>query len=349
MFQGVLLLYRKVLENFPIQIFGQFLDFSAYNIMRLSNQRKPMDYIYFVIPAVLLLLALISATIFHFRKKSVIKKVNALSPLEKNELLNNLAKPVGYRYDTSQDIFVARLDATQKSFGYTTLYDLSAPFFNMIFDYETIYFNYAARTWLIEMWKGQYGINSGCELGIYNTDRVLLPEQYNSTLFNAVDTKDMPVISLKLNRHCDKDKCEFSKLGRVRQRHWWLTIFKMGCFTKPRELFLNASITFKDYSMLYSFVDSFRKTLPDTPCKISGLTIHFTFDKCHRKYSIFRRFIRSIALFFCKLYCKWFNCVTRPFTRAGDKILYLYYYLPFAVRRIFRVKRRHKHKKKGIK
>lgn len=299
-----------------------------------------MDYIYLIIPAVLLLLAIIAAIIFHFRKKSIIKKVNALTPLEKNELLNNLAKPVGYRYDFSQDIFIARLDATQKNFGYTTLYDLSAPFFNMIFDYETIYFNYGARTWLVEMWKGQYGINSGCELGVYNTDRVLTPDQYNLTLFKAVDSKDMPNISLKLNRHRKKGQCEYSKLGRVRQKHWWLTIFKMGSFIKPKELFVNTSITFKDYSMLYSFVDSFRKTLPDTPYKVSGLTIYFTFDNSHRKYSLFKRIVRSIALFFCRVYCKWFNFITRPFAKSGDKILYLYYYLPFAIRRLFRVKRK---------
>lgn len=302
----------------------------------------PMDHIYIVIPAILLLVIVSIAIILHFRKKAIIKKVNALTTTEKNDLLNNLAKFVGYRYDSIQDIFIARLDAAQKNFGYTTLYDLTAPFFNMIFDYETIYFDYGAKTWLIEMWKGQYGINSGCELGVYHSDRILTPKQYDFTLFKAADPKDMPIISMKLNRHCKKATCKYSKLGRVRQKHWWLTIFKMGCFTKPNELFVNTSITFKDYSMLYSFVDSFRISLPDTPYKISGLTVYFTFDKSQRKYSIFRKFIRHVSLFFCNLYCKWFNCVTRPFAKSGDKILYLYYYLPFVIRRLFRVKRKKK-------
>ena len=314
--------------------------------MRILNTRRFMNYIYLIIPAVLLLLTIIIAIIFHFRKKSIIKKINALTNAEKNELLNNLAKPVGYRYDFHQDIFIARHDATQKNFGYTTLYDLSAPFFNMIFDYETIYFNYNQKTWLIEMWKGQYGINTGCELGVYNSKHLLSPEQYKFTLFKAVSPNDMPVISLKLNRHCKKSKCEYSKLGRVRQKHWWLTIFKMGYFAKPKDLFVNTSITFKDYSMLYSFLDSFTKTFPDTTYKINGTTIHFTFDKSTRKYFILKRLVRSMALLTCKLYCKLFNYVTRPFSKSGDKILYLYYYLPFAVRRLFRVKRRRNNKNK---
>ena len=101
-----------------------------------------MNYLFLIIPAVLLLIVIITAIIFHFRKESIIKKVNSFSDIEKNELINNLAEPIGYKYDSHQDIFIARQDALQKNFGYTSLYDLAAPLFNMIFDYETIYFNY---------------------------------------------------------------------------------------------------------------------------------------------------------------------------------------------------------------
>ena len=160
-----------------------------------------MDYRYLIIPAILVLFIIIFLILFHFKKKAVIKKVNALSPHEKEQLLDTLAKPVGYMYDPNQDIFTAGLPAPRKIFGYTTFYDLAAPYFNMIFDYETIYFNYNSRTWLIELWKGQYGINTGCELGIYYTDKIIVPEEYNSTLFKAVDTKDMLDITLILNKN----------------------------------------------------------------------------------------------------------------------------------------------------
>lgn len=298
-----------------------------------------MKYWYLIIPAAILLLIIILLIIFHFKKRKVIRKVNSLSTSEKVKLLNHLAEPVGYLYDPHQDIFAARLDAPQKLFGYNTFYDLSAAYFNMVFDYETIYFDYNGRTWLIEMWKGQYGINAGCELGIYYADTIVPPEDYDSTHFEAVDARDMLDISLKLNRHCPKSRCQSAKLGYRKHKHWWLTIFKMGTFSKPQELFVNTSIRFRDYSMLNRFLDSFDETLPDTMYKINGLTVYFTFCKSRRTYSLFKRLVRRIALLSCRLYCKWFNSLTRAFTNSGDKLLYLYYYLPFVVRHMFRPKK----------
>ncbi len=295
-----------------------------------------MDNYYFLIPTFILLGILFFMTILHFKKKAAIKKVNALSLAEKKNILDNLADVGGYTYEPYQDIFTTKLDAPQKIFGYNTFYDFSAPYFNMIFDYETIYFDYKNRTWLIEMWKGQYGLNTGCELGIYYADEIVPPERYTSTHFKSVESDDMLDIYLKLNRHCPKKNCPYSKFGHLRQKHWWLTIFKMGTFTKPKELFVNTSIHFKDYGMMYSFLESFQKTIPDTTYKISGLTVYFTFYESHRKHSFFRKIIHRIALSMCHIYCQWFQFFTRPFSNTGDKLLYIYYYLPFIVTHIFK-------------
>lgn len=292
-----------------------------------------MDYIYLAIPIAFLLLITVFLLVFHFRKKKAIRKVNSLGMAEKKQLLDTLAEPLGYTYNACQDIFVSRLDAPQKVFGYTTLFDLSAPYFNMIFDYETIYFNYRGRTWLIEMWKGQYGINTGCELGIYYADKIVLPAEYSSTHFKAVDARDMLDISLKLNRRGKKQS--YTQLGHMQHRHWWLTIFNMGMYSRPEELFVNTAIRFQNYPMLYAFLDSFKQALPDTTYKIGGLTVYFTFSESNRKYSVFRRFIRRFALLSCRFYCKWFNHLTRPFQKSGDRLVYAYYYLPFTVRHMF--------------
>lgn len=299
-----------------------------------------MDNLYYVIPAIIVLLIIVLIIFFHFKKKSVIKKIDALTTPEKNQILDTLAEPLGYNYEPCQDIFTTRHDAPQKLFGYTTLYNLAAPFFNMVFDYETIYFNYNSRTWLIEMWKGQYGINIGCELGIYYADRILEPEEYDFKLFKAVDSKDMLDISLKLNQHSKNKPYKYTKLAQLRDKHWWLTGFKMGYFSKPHRLFVNTGITFKDYRMMQSFLESFEQTMPDTPYKTSGLTVYFTFYKSNRKYPFFKKAVRSIALLSCRAYCKLFNFVTKPFKKSGDKLLYLYYFLPFATKRVFRVKHR---------
>ena len=235
-----------------------------------------MDYLYIILSSIFLLLIFITILFFHLKKKSVIRKIQSLTLTEKDSLLDTLGTPIGYQYDAHQDLFIARLDAPQKIFGYTTFYDLSAPYFNMIFDYETIYFDYNGRTWLIEMWKGQYGINTGCELGIYYADKLVSPEDYKNTHFKSVSEKDMLDISLELNR-IPLHKSPYYTIGQEQNHHWWLTMFKMGLFSNPADLLVNTTIRFKDRYMLYSFLHSFEKALPYVPYKINNLTVHFSF------------------------------------------------------------------------
>ena len=299
-----------------------------------------MKYLYLIIPAAFLLAITLVFILFHYKKKKAIRKTRAMHPNEKKALLDQLGEPAGYLYDPHQDLFLARHDAPQKVFGYTTFFDLSAPYFNMIFDYETFYFNYHDKTWLIEIWKGQYGINTGCELGVYYADSIIPADELNTTLFKAVQPRDMPDITLKLNK-CSSDECrQYTNLGHVKDRHWWLTMFRMGTFSRPEELFVNISIRFRDTFMMYRFLDSFEHALPDTPYKTSGSTVYFTFYRSHQRYSFFKRLVRCTALFFCRFYCKWFRFVTRPFPSSGDKLLYLYNYLPFTVRMIFKKKKK---------
>lgn len=298
-----------------------------------------MDYLYIIVPSVLVLGALITVITFHYKKKSVRKKVRSLSITEKQTKLDTLAEPFGYCYDSHQDVFTSRLDAPQKIFGYTTLFDLSAPYFNMIFDYETIYFDYNSRTWLMEMWKGQYGINSGCEIGLYYADNIVPPVDYSSTHFESVKENDMLQMAYELNRIPTKGQPHPIILGRTGRRHWWLTLFKPGFYSKPEQLYMNVSVRFKDYPMMYSFLHSFEKTLAGIPFSIDGLTVSFTFRNSKRQYSFYKRFVRHLALKSCYIYCKLFAFLTRDFTNSGDKILYLYYYLPGFIRMLFKQKK----------
>ena len=64
-------------------------------------------------------------------------------------------------------------DAWQKAFGYLDAYNRAAPYLSMVFDSYPIYFDYEGRTWLVQIWKGQYGICTGCEIGLYYTDGIV--------------------------------------------------------------------------------------------------------------------------------------------------------------------------------
>ena len=142
--------------------------------------------IVFVIFAFLLVFVLSSC-----RRRWAIKKVYSMCCAEKCRLLNTLIEPFGYCYIECQDIISSRNDAWQRSMGYTSLFDHAASHFNMVFDCLPVYFNYRNRTWLIEFWKGQYGINTGAEIGIYYADRIVPEKEIPFTLFQAVEDKDM--------------------------------------------------------------------------------------------------------------------------------------------------------------
>lgn len=204
----------------------------------------------------------------------------------------------------------------------------------MVFDYETIYFSYNNRTWLIELWKGQYGICSGCEVGVYYNETIISPENYSNTHFNAVAPEDMPYIYLKLSDHKHQGD---STLGFAKGHHWWLTLFKLPHYALPRQLQVDISLRFHNYEMLSSFLRSFVNTLPHTPYQVRGLTISFPFYSSLRQYRWTQRILRRLALSSCQFLCNAFRFLTRPFTNGGDKVIYLYNYLPFTIRFLFHV------------
>ena len=288
---------------------------------------------YFIIP-IILVFAIFFIVLFHFRKKKIIRKICCMSPEEKCCLLNEIVNPLGYDYDPCQDIFTSRTDAWQKKYGYTARYDKLAPYFNMVFDCLPIYFDYDGKTWLIEFWKGQYGINTGAEIGVYCADRIVPPHKRHTARFFAVSEENYLDLGMELYHN--------GKLLACRQeKHWWLTAFCMGYFANPCELSLNISIRFSHYEMCHAFT----KALQEAGYHMMSLNlclycadIPLLFDSAARP-CLCRRILRRFALWkdrrFYRLYC----FVTRCFTTACDKLLYLYFYLPFAFRRMLRLKR----------
>ncbi len=153
-----------------------------------------------------------------------------------------------------------------------------------------------ATTWLIELWKGQYGINTGCELGIYYADEIISPDKYSSTLFHSAKTEDMLEVSLHLNKLDSKNHSRYIRLGDMQKKHWWLTIFKMGIIMsyikRLSKAFKNAPILPIDYHSKYAFFsDCHRGTgnnndnfLKNDNCYLAALQYYYQTDF---KYGIF--------------------------------------------------------------
>lgn len=155
----------------------------------------------------------------------------------------------GFSYNAEIDIFYSTKNAWQKNFGYTHTYDVMAPLFNMIIDTEPIRFYYDNKNWLITFWKGQYGIVSGAEIGVYYTNQQKVNKK---TLYLPVEDRDMLEIDMILYK-------DGVKVTRVYAKHWWLTIFKLGMFSKPKELEMDINITFPNKDMLKAFLEAFHK------------------------------------------------------------------------------------------
>ncbi len=280
------------------------------------------------------LIALVFLVLFHWRKKRIIKRVRNMCATDKQELLNDLVRPLGYWYEPEQDVFSSTKDAWQKELGYGEIYNRAAPFGNMIFDSQPLYFDYDDRTWLIEFWKGQYGINIGSEVGIYCADHIISPELRDVTLFHAPEADEYLDISCRLRKNG-------VPLASLTENHWWLTIFSMGRFSQPKELSLDISLRFPNLEMRDAFLDSLSENgydLSELYICVTTVSLNFYTSERPRPWFLLR-FYRWYVQVKNRLFCWLYARVTSPFYTDRDKLLYLYYYVPFAFRHMLRLRR----------
>ena len=295
---------------------------------------------YIIFPCILFVMILCSLLMV-WRKKCIIKKICCMSVQEKLCRLNELVNPFGFEYLLSQDIFTSRKDAWQREFGYCWLYDKSADLANMVFDCEPIYFDYEGCTWMIELWKGQYGINVGAEIGIYRADGLVSRNQRTTAMFHTVPDNDLPFFEYTLFH-------ESCSMYRIAQRHWWLTGFRIGEYERPDHLFMKTEITFPSCEMQKAFVRGLIDCgYAQEKIHVWNLQVSFGFSRPHtRQPRCIHRIRSAFAMWknriFLKIYCR----VTKHFCFTMDKLLYLYEYLPFAFRHMMHIRRKKKRRRR---
>ncbi len=206
-------------------------------------------------------------------KYSFIKMTNS----SKLEELNNDLEPFGFAYYPKQDIFYSIMDGWQRDCGYCELYDEGAAAFSMIIDCEPIRFEYDDRKWLIEFWKGQYGMTTGCEIGIYSTKgpNLNIPGFFDGTFYFSASDEDRLPMSVVLKKNG-------STIFSRSDVHWWLTGFRLGEFSEPDELSMNVEITLKNADMRDAFVEAFRETgYSDNEFTVFSNTVRFELKQPH--------------------------------------------------------------------
>ena len=279
--------------------------------------------------AIWILLIILLAWILWRRERSR-RKICRMGEREKIQLLSKLIHPFGFSYDENQDVFISRLDAWQRKEGYEELFDRLASKFNMVIDAFPVYFDYAGKTWLIEFWKGQYGINTGAEVGVYHANRLVPKAQRRKIHYNAVSDEEMPLIGMRLEKNRER-------LFVRKERHWWLTAFKMGLFSEPGELVLRASITFSDSAAAKAFYAGFLETgYQKCRCRIKNRRVTVCFDQA-TEHTGMEKYYRRLVQRGNRLFCILYRLLSMPFVKTPDRMLFLYEQLPWCFRHMLRL------------
>ena len=158
------------------------------------------------------------------------------------------------------------VDVWMRDFGFTMFYDIFC-YTTPLFFYNTrrIKFDYADKEWMIQIWKGNYLVSNGAEVGIYSRE----PGSFG-TYYDCATDEQMMEMSMALY-HGDNLIFERSKM-----LHWWLTGFKVSDRLYPASsMTLKFSIDMKDEEMLNAFCEAienhYRKDMTYT---VDGLTVN---------------------------------------------------------------------------
>ena len=238
-------------------------------------------------------------------------------PLTVDELNKDL-EPYGFAYDPNKDLFYSNMNCWQREFGYCRLYDEGCATLSMIVDSEPIYFNYDGRSWLIELWKGQYGLNTGCEMGVYNSSNIIDADDVQGAFYNTVTDDELLDFEFTLYKN---KKFLLSR----KETHWWLTAFKLGEFSQPSELTLDSKITFKNEEMLKAFLGGLKSAgYAKNDYSVDDLTVHIIFDKPKTQQPRTRTpVIEFIMQLNNRLNCNTYQTITKDYDYTLDKISYL--------------------------
>lgn len=240
----------------------------------------------------------------------------------------------GYAYDPKQDIFYSNIDPWQRKYGYCHLYDeLSTPW-GMVMDCEPMFFKYDNKRWMVSVWKGQYDLTTGCEIGIYEKeDGFHLLELLTGTFYKCASDEDMLQMSCTLKKN---GETMFTR----EDTHWWLTGFVLGEYTEPHELTMDVNINFKDEAMAKAYVNALMKAgYLGKEITLDGSSVSFCFDKPRTRQPLTReKTFESIIQWKNKLMCDKYQEITKGYNNVNDKLNALKEQAPYLYNKITKLR-----------
>ncbi|MBP9988195.1 MAG: DUF4474 domain-containing protein, partial [Ruminococcus sp.] len=195
----------------------------------------------------------------------------------------------GYKYSTNEKCFITAEDSWQRNFGFEETYDTAAGVGAMSYDTIRIFFEYDNKEWMVQLWKGQYGLAFiGAEIGIYT--RPL--GSAVGTYYNCANDDEKLVMSMDVTRTALNTGAyePYSAFHRNPANTWWLTAFvpgtlQAGTYVVPedatKKLQMDSKIVFDSPEQAQAFmqglknVDHIYHNMPVRSRKINFTELNF--------------------------------------------------------------------------
>lgn len=172
----------------------------------------------------------------------------------------------GFNYNYAELTLYAILNCWMRDFGFCVLYDVLANSMPAVFRYVTrrFKFEYDGLEWMIQIWKGNYLMTNGGEVGLY----CRTPDK-SGTFYECAGDEQLLNMSMEL---CRGDKV---LVDVPEQKHWWLNGFNMsGTMYLPDSLTLKFTIEMPDEEMLGAFCEAMDNHYKqDVTYTVEGLTV----------------------------------------------------------------------------
>ena len=174
---------------------------------------------------------------------------------------------IGFNMNLSEMLVYATVDCWMRDYGFCYLYDVIACTMPVFFNYNTrrFKFEYNDLEYMIQIWKGNYTVSNGGEVGVYCRDKSKFGSYYD-----CANDEQMLEMSMQI-LHNDKVLVDVGP-----ELHWWMNGFNLGTrMYLPESLTMKFSIKMTDEEMLEAFCNSIDSHyMHDVTYTVDGLTVN---------------------------------------------------------------------------
>lgn len=175
---------------------------------------------------------------------------------------------LGYNFSVKEILAFSPINIWMRNFGFCLFYDIfsyTTPFFN--YNTRRIKFDYDGLEWMIQVWKGNYLVSNGGEVGIYTRKPGSI-----GTFYNCATDEQMMTMSIDIY-HDDE-----LLMHRDPTLHWWLNGFVMDdTLYLAKSMTAVFSVEMKDEEMVNAFTQAIDKHYRhDMTYKVDGLKVTVT-------------------------------------------------------------------------